>query len=58
VSERVNELLPGADGAALELVPALESHRLPDRPGARWIGTVDLKTPAAPTRLKLQNQTG
>jgi hypothetical protein len=58
VSERVNELLPAADGAALELVPAMESHRLPDWPGARWIGTVDLETLAAHTRLKLQNHTG
>lgn len=31
--ERVNELRPTTDGAALELVPAMESHRLPDCPG-------------------------
>ncbi|HSL36439.1 MAG TPA: hypothetical protein VK883_06390, partial [Arthrobacter sp.] len=39
MSERVNELLPAAGGAALELVPAMESHR---RPEARWIGTVKI----------------
>ena len=59
MSERVNELLPAADGgAALELVPAMESHSLPDWPGARWIGTVDLENLAEHTLLKLQNHTG
>ena len=58
MSERVDEMLPAAEGSDQVLVQAMESHIPPDWPGARWIGTVDLESLAQHTRLRLQKHEG
>lgn len=49
---------PATTGAVLEIAPAMESRVLPDWPGARWIGTVDMKNLPGHTRLRLLNHAG
>ena len=49
---------PATTGAVLEIAPAMESRVLPDWPGARWIGTVDMKNLPGHARLRLLNHAG
>lgn len=58
MGEHSSELVPTAEHSALELVQAMQSTALPDWPGARWIGTVDLADLSEHAFLKLQNSEG
>lgn len=46
------------DNTDFELVPAMESPGLPDWPGARWIGSVDVGILSQHPRLKLLHSSG
>lgn len=59
MSERASDLLPVPElNKALVLAPAMDSPNPPEWAGARWIGTVDLRSLAHYTHLLLQTSVG
>lgn len=58
MSERVDELIPVDERAALELEPAMESAVPPVWAGARWIGAIDMGCLSDHTQLQLLSHAG